>query len=363
MLGTRMRRLRLARGMTQKELADPKYSYAYVSTIEAGRRTPSREAVEHFAMRLGVTPDELLTGRPADLEARLELSLQEAMVSLSAGAVDQAEELFRSIAKDAQRYHLPRIRSKAEEGLALWYERRSQPEEALAHHQNSQRSAQGRTRHGVGRRGRWQGTLPRGARRRSICDLPPREPARPFGAREAPRSRRARSPARLARLRVSGSRHPLQGGGIGSRAHGARPASDRPTPRRPDAYERGQALPPRGADRRRAALPPSRGRGVPEPEPEDRDGRGAPGARVRGKQGRGPPRCSNRARPRDRDLRGDVEPAGPDPGAERDGAGRAAGRVPAAGPGPPRAIDLDDGEQRPTDPRVGASRAGYHAQG
>src|SRR6478736_3091640 len=133
-----MRRLRLARGMTQKELADPKYSYAYVSTIEAGRRTPSREAVEHFAMRLGVTPDELLTGRPADLEARLELSLQEAMVSLSAGAVDEAEKLFRSIGKDAQRYHLPRIRSKAEEGLALWYERRSQPEEALAHHQNSQ---------------------------------------------------------------------------------------------------------------------------------------------------------------------------------------------------------------------------------
>jgi tetratricopeptide (TPR) repeat protein len=137
-LGTRMRRLRLARGMTQKELADPKYSYAYVSTIEAGRRTPSREAVEHFAMRLGVTPDELLTGRPADLEARLELSLQEAMVSLSAGAVDEAEELFRSIGKDAQRFHLSRIRSKAEEGLALWYERRSQPEEALAHHQNSQ---------------------------------------------------------------------------------------------------------------------------------------------------------------------------------------------------------------------------------
>ena len=138
MLGTRMKRLRLARGMTQKELADPKYSYAYVSTIEAGRRTPSREAIEHFAMRLGVTPDELLTGRPADLEARLELSLQEAMVTLSGGAADEAEELFRSIAKDAQRFHLPRIRSKAEEGLALWYERRSQPEEALAHHQNSQ---------------------------------------------------------------------------------------------------------------------------------------------------------------------------------------------------------------------------------
>jgi tetratricopeptide (TPR) repeat protein len=137
MLGTRMRRLRLARGMTQKELADPRYSYAYVSTIEAGRRTPSREAIEHFATRLGVTPDELLTGRPADLEARLELSLQEAMVMLSGEAANDAEERFRAIAKDAQRFNLTRIRAKAEEGLGLWNERRSQPEQALAHHQNS----------------------------------------------------------------------------------------------------------------------------------------------------------------------------------------------------------------------------------
>jgi tetratricopeptide (TPR) repeat protein len=136
-LGTRMRRLRLSRGMTQKELADPKYSYAYVSTIEAGRRTPSREAIEHFATRLGVTPDELLTGRPADLEARLELSLQEAMVMLSGESADEAEERFRAIAKDAQKFNLTRIRAKAEEGLGLWNERRSQPEQALAHHQNS----------------------------------------------------------------------------------------------------------------------------------------------------------------------------------------------------------------------------------
>ncbi len=73
MLGKRLRQLRLERGMTQKDLAEPKYSYAYVSTIEAGRRTPSREAIEHFASQLGVTPDELATGRPADLEPKLEL--------------------------------------------------------------------------------------------------------------------------------------------------------------------------------------------------------------------------------------------------------------------------------------------------
>src|SRR6266545_465868 len=66
MIGTRLRRLRLARGLTQRELAEPKYTHAYVSTIEAGRRNPSREALEHFAGKLGVDVDELLTGKPEE---------------------------------------------------------------------------------------------------------------------------------------------------------------------------------------------------------------------------------------------------------------------------------------------------------
>lgn len=138
MLGTRMRRLRLARGMTQKELADPKYSYAYVSTIEAGRRTPSREAIEHFAGRLGVTPDELLTGRPADLAPQLELRLMEARVASSAGRSDEADQEFNAIAKDAKRYGLPHLQARAEEGLGLQDERRARPDAALIHYQRSE---------------------------------------------------------------------------------------------------------------------------------------------------------------------------------------------------------------------------------
>ncbi len=84
MIGTRLRRLRLARELTQRELAEPKYTHAYVSTIEAGRRNPSREALEHFAGKLGVDVDELLTGKPADLEARLDARLMQARIDLSA---------------------------------------------------------------------------------------------------------------------------------------------------------------------------------------------------------------------------------------------------------------------------------------
>ncbi|MGZ6544768.1 MAG: helix-turn-helix domain-containing protein, partial [Actinomycetota bacterium] len=139
MLGKRLRRLRLARGMTQKELAAPKYSYAYVSTIEAGRRRPSKEAIEHFAERLGVTPDELLTGRAADLPAQLELRLQEARVAMSAGRLDEADATFRAIAKDSKRYGLARIEAGAEEGLGLWNERRANPEEGLVHYERAER--------------------------------------------------------------------------------------------------------------------------------------------------------------------------------------------------------------------------------
>ncbi len=133
-----MRRLRHAKGLTQRELAAPKYTHAYVSTIEAGRRQPSRDALEHFAARLGVDVDELVTGKPADLEARLEQQLLEARVDLSAGRLDQAEEALRSIAREAKRFRLGRLQAKAEEGRGLWLEQQGKPEEALEHYQRAE---------------------------------------------------------------------------------------------------------------------------------------------------------------------------------------------------------------------------------
>lgn len=59
MFGRRLRERRLAAGLTQAELAGKKFSHAYVSVLEAGRREPSRRAVEYFAQRLGVAVEEL----------------------------------------------------------------------------------------------------------------------------------------------------------------------------------------------------------------------------------------------------------------------------------------------------------------
>src|SRR3990172_3878919 len=134
-LGKTLRKLRVSRGLTQAELAGPKYTHAYVSTIEAGRRRPSREAMEHFARKLGVEVEELETGRSPDATLQLELRLQDACIALSAGDLEEAPRSLSAIAREAQRQGSPVIVWKAGEALGLWLERRGEPERALHHYQ------------------------------------------------------------------------------------------------------------------------------------------------------------------------------------------------------------------------------------
>jgi tetratricopeptide (TPR) repeat protein len=143
MIGSRLRKLRLARGLTQRELAAPAYTHAYVSTIESGRRRPSRTALEHFAVKLGVSPEELETGRPADLDARLELRLQEARVAISDGRYEEAATSLNAILKEAKRYGSASLLARAEEGLGLIAERLGRPEEAIDHYQRAEEALAG----------------------------------------------------------------------------------------------------------------------------------------------------------------------------------------------------------------------------
>ena len=70
-VGRRLRELRLAAGMTQAELAGSRFSHAYVSVLEAGRREPSRAAVDYFAQRLGVSVEELWSEKGASLALQM----------------------------------------------------------------------------------------------------------------------------------------------------------------------------------------------------------------------------------------------------------------------------------------------------
>lgn len=121
--GARLRRWRLERGLSQRDLAEPVYTAAYISTVEAGKRRPSRPAIEHFAQRLGVGVDELLTGKPRDLEAQLDLLLNRAWVEASGGRSDEARKTLEQVRREARRYGLVRLEARALEGVARHLER------------------------------------------------------------------------------------------------------------------------------------------------------------------------------------------------------------------------------------------------
>jgi len=62
-VGRRIKALRVERGMSQRDLAAPGMSYAYLSRIEAGQRTPSLSALIELADRLDTSALYLATGR------------------------------------------------------------------------------------------------------------------------------------------------------------------------------------------------------------------------------------------------------------------------------------------------------------
>jgi tetratricopeptide (TPR) repeat protein len=81
-IGQRLRRLRLERGMSQRELSERGVSYAYISRIEAGARRPSVKALRMLARKLGVSADYLETGSEIrDIDER-ELQIADAELEL-----------------------------------------------------------------------------------------------------------------------------------------------------------------------------------------------------------------------------------------------------------------------------------------
>ena len=103
-VGTRLKRLRRERGLTQRELASPGVSYAYISRIEAGARMPSVKALRKLAPRLRVSVEYLETGSELrDVDDReLELADAELGLRLTDDAA-AAERKLAGILDDARR--------------------------------------------------------------------------------------------------------------------------------------------------------------------------------------------------------------------------------------------------------------------
>lgn len=138
-LGERLRRMRVAQGMTQRDLASPRYTAAHVSTVESGRRQPSPEALQFFARKLGVTTDEIASGRSPEMVASLREELVKARRAVSSGRVGEAREAYSSITRRAARHRLTDIRTSAELGLALCSLRAGDVGEALQTYERIER--------------------------------------------------------------------------------------------------------------------------------------------------------------------------------------------------------------------------------
>lgn len=112
-IGARIRKLRVTKGLSQREVAEPLMTPPYLSLIEAGQRTPSEKALEHIALKLGVDALELATGMPSQLEERLELLLQEARGHAHRGDLEKADNALEEVLAQSRRYQLDRITARA----------------------------------------------------------------------------------------------------------------------------------------------------------------------------------------------------------------------------------------------------------
>ncbi len=90
-IGKRIRRARLAAGLTQQQLAAERYTKAYVSALENGLSKPSMAALSFFAERLGVPARSFLEDE-AEGWTRLQADLE-----LAAGRWQEAADGYQAL--------------------------------------------------------------------------------------------------------------------------------------------------------------------------------------------------------------------------------------------------------------------------
>jgi transcriptional regulator with XRE-family HTH domain len=112
--------LRLERGLSQRQLASRGVSYAYISRIESGQRTPSVHAIRLLARRLGVAPEYLESGADIGPVEALELRLTDAELRLRLGDHSaEGRHALQAVLKEAQRAGESEIAIRAQISVGL----------------------------------------------------------------------------------------------------------------------------------------------------------------------------------------------------------------------------------------------------
>jgi transcriptional regulator with XRE-family HTH domain len=125
-IGARLKRFRLERGLSQRDLSSPGISYAYISRIESGARTPSVKALRRIAGKLGVTVEHLETGEPTPVErgvadAGLEFAsltaeeLRAIEAKAGRGAREGAQRAAEEVVEERREAEVARLRKRLDE--------------------------------------------------------------------------------------------------------------------------------------------------------------------------------------------------------------------------------------------------------
>jgi transcriptional regulator with XRE-family HTH domain len=130
-LGQRLRAARVAKNMTQTDLAGTEVSVGYVSRIEAGHRRPNLQVLTDLCFRLGTPVEQLLMGvAPQDLE-QIKLNLDFAELALESGQAPTAELQAREALELAQAASLRELAYRAQFLIARALESQGMVDDAI----------------------------------------------------------------------------------------------------------------------------------------------------------------------------------------------------------------------------------------
>jgi transcriptional regulator with XRE-family HTH domain len=119
-IGQRIRRLRLERGLSLRDLATAGVSFTYLSRLENETRTPSIQVIRALARQMRVSPEYLETGRELSTREQLELMLADAELKMRLDPLDHAvEELLRGLVDEADRAVETDLAAKARAALGM----------------------------------------------------------------------------------------------------------------------------------------------------------------------------------------------------------------------------------------------------
>ncbi|HXH89369.1 MAG TPA: tetratricopeptide repeat protein [Gaiellaceae bacterium] len=125
-VGGRLKEARLKAGLSQRQLAFPGCSAAYISRLEAGERVPSLQLLRKLALKLDADEEYLATGTASG--PKLPAELVEADVALRLDDLQLASQLYeRVLQTTADR----RVRAEAVGGLGRLAFRNGDPRSAI----------------------------------------------------------------------------------------------------------------------------------------------------------------------------------------------------------------------------------------